>query len=55
MENVSLTNGYAKLFFAIIMFKCLKLVTTILSLVNVLLINIPGLEYAETPSFSIPI
>ena len=55
MENVSLTSGYAKLFFAILMFKCLKSVTTLLSLVNVLLINITGLEYAENPSFSIPI
>ena len=27
-ENVSLTNGYAKLFFAILTFKCLKPVTT---------------------------
>ena len=55
MENVSLTNGQAKLFFANLTFKCLKLVTTLLSLVNLLLINITGLEYAENPSFRIPI
>ena len=30
-ENVSLTNGYAKLFFAILTFKCLKSVTTLIS------------------------
>ena len=54
-ENVSLTNGYAKLFFAILTFKCLKSVTTLLSLVNFLLINITGLECAENPYFSIPI
>ena len=28
-ENVSLNKGYAKLFFAILMFKCLKSVTTL--------------------------
>ena len=54
-ENVSLTKGYAKLFLAILTFKCLKFVTTLLSLVNFLLINITGLEYAENPSFNIPI
>ena len=32
-ENLSLNNGYAKLFLAILMFKCLKSVTTLLSLV----------------------
>ena len=53
-ENMSLTNGYAKLFLAILTFKCLKSVTTLLSLVNFLLINITGLEYAENPSFNIP-
>ena len=30
-ENVSLNKGYAKLFFAILVFKCLKSVTTLLS------------------------
>ena len=54
-ENVSLTNAYAKLFFTILTFKCLKSVTTLLPLVNFLLINITGLEYAENPSFNIPI
>ena len=29
--NISLNNGYAKLFFAILMFKCLQSVTTLLS------------------------
>ena len=33
-ENVSLNKGYAKLFFAILMFKCLKSVTTLLSKVT---------------------
>ena len=28
-ENVSLSKGYAKLFFAILTFKCLKSVTTL--------------------------
>ena len=55
MENMSLTSRYAKLFFAILMFKGLKSVTTLLSLINFLLINITGLDYAENPSFSIPI
>ena len=54
-ENVSLTNGYAILFFAILTFRCLKSVTTLLSLVNFLLINITELEYTENPSFKIPI
>ena len=54
-ENVSLTNGYARLFFAILTLRCLKSVTTLLSLVNFLLINIMGLEYTENPSFNIPI
>ena len=30
-ENLSLSKGYAKLFFDILMFKCLKSVTTLLS------------------------
>ena len=30
-ENVSLSKGYARLFFAILTFKCLKSVTTLLS------------------------
>ena len=55
MENLSLTSGYAKLFFTILMFKCLKSVTTLLSLVNFLLIKITGLEYAQNTSLSIPI
>ena len=54
-ENVSLTKGYAKLFFTILTLRCLKSVTTLLSLVNFLLINITGLEYAENSSFNIPI
>ena len=54
-ENVSLNKGYAKLFFAILTFRCLKSVTTFLSLVKFLLIKITGLEYAENPSFNIPI
>ena len=29
-DNVSLTNGYAKLFFAILTFKCLKSATTVM-------------------------
>ena len=53
-ENVSLIKGYARLYFAILTFKCLKSVTTLLSLVSFLLINITGLEYAENPSFNIP-
>ena len=53
-ENVSLCKGYAKLFFAVLMFKCLKSVATLLSFVSFLLINITGLEYGENPSFSIP-
>ena len=52
-EKVSLANGYAKLFFAILTFKCLKSVTTLLSLVSFLLINITWLEYADNPSFNI--
>ena len=43
-ENVSLSKGYAKLFFAILKFRCLKSVTTLLSFVSFLLINITGLE-----------
>ena len=53
-EKVSLNNGYAKLFFTILIFKCLKSVTTLLSEVNFQLINITGFEYAEKPSFNIP-
>ena len=33
-ENVFLSKGHAKLFFAILTFKCLKSVTTLLSLVS---------------------
>ena len=42
--NISLSKGYAKLIFAILTFKCLKSVTTLLSFVTFLLINITGLE-----------
>ena len=52
--EVSLNNGYAKLFFAIFIFKCLKSVTTLLSEVSSQLINITGLGYTEKPSFNIP-
>ena len=31
IENVSLSKGYARLFFSILTFKCLKSVTTLLS------------------------
>ena len=44
-ENLFFNNGQAKLFFAILTFKCLK---------SFLLINITGLEYAEKASFNIP-
>ena len=44
MEKVSFKHGYAKLFLAIHMLRCLKSVTTVLSLVIFLLINIMGLE-----------
>ena len=53
-ENVSLNKGYAKLFFIILIFKCLKSVTTLLSEVSFQLINITGLKYAEKPSLNIP-
>ena len=53
-ENVSLSNGYARLFFAVLTFRCLKSVTTLLSFVSFLLINITGLEQAENPSFNMP-
>ena len=43
-KNVSLSKGYAKLYFAILTFRCLKSVTTLLSFVSFLLINITGLE-----------
>ena len=52
--KVSLNNGYATLFFAILIFKCQKSVATLLSEVSFQLINITGLEYAEKPSFNIP-
>ena len=50
-EDVSLINGYATLYFAILTFKCLPSVTTLLSCVTFLLINITGLEYGENPCF----
>ena len=43
-ENVSLSTGYAKFLLAILTFKCLESVTTLLSCVTFLLINITGLE-----------
>ena len=43
-ENISLNKGYAKLFFTILILKCLKSVTTLLSEVTFQLINITGLE-----------
>ena len=43
-KNVSMSEGYAKLFFAILTFRCLKSVTTLLSFVSFLLINVTGLE-----------
>ena len=43
-EKVSLNKGYVKLFFAILVFKCLKSVMTLLSEVTFQLINITGLE-----------
>ena len=52
--KVSLNNGYTKLFFPILIFKCLKSVTTLFSEVSFQLINITGLKYAEKPSFNIP-
>ena len=53
-ENMSLSKGYAKLFFAILMFRCLKSVTTLLSFVGFLMISITELELTENPSFNIP-
>ena len=47
-ENVSLSKGYAKLFFAILIFRGLKFVTTLLSFVSVLLINILGWSRVKT-------
>ena len=44
IENVSMSKGYANLFFAILTFRCLKSVTSLLSFVSYLLINITGLE-----------
>ena len=52
-ENVSFSKGYAKFYIAILMSRCLKSVTTLLSCVNFLLINITGLELAENPSFNL--
>ena len=43
VANVSFINGYAKLFLAILVFKCLQSVTTHLSCVIFLPININGL------------
>ena len=43
-ENVSFSNGYTKLFLAILTFKCLKSVTSLLSFVTFLLINTIGPE-----------
>ena len=43
-ENVSFNNGKAKLFLAVLMFRCLKSVMTLLPLVTFLLINITWLE-----------
>ena len=43
-ENVSFSKGYAKLFLAILTFKCLKSVTTLLSCVPFLLITMTELE-----------
>ena len=51
-ENVSLSKEYTKMFFAILMFRSLKSVTTLLSFVSFLLINIIGPEYAEKPFFN---
>ena len=51
--NVSFTKGYARLFLAILVFNCIKSVTTLLFWVYFLLTNITGLEYAEKPSFNI--
>ena len=53
-ENMSLTKGYARLFFTILTFRCLKSVTTLLSLANFLLINITGLEYTGESFFQYP-
>ena len=44
IEKVSFKSGYAKLFFAILMLRCIKSVTILLSLVIFLLISITGLE-----------
>ena len=43
-EKVSLSKGHAKWFLAILTFKCLMIVTTLLSCVSFLLINMAGLE-----------
>ena len=42
--KVSFSKGYAGLFLAILIFKCLKSVTTLLSCVNFLLMSMTGLE-----------
>ena len=47
IENVSFNKDLAKLYFAILTFKHLKYVTTLLSFVTFLLINITGLRYAK--------
>ena len=54
MLNISLSYGNAKLCLAVLLFKYLKSVTDVLSLVTFLLINITGEEYAEKPSLIIP-
>ena len=43
VANMPFINEYAKLFLAILVFKCLRAVTTLLSCVTFLLINITGL------------
>ena len=49
-ENVPFGKGYAKLFLAFLTFKCLKSVTTLLSCVTFLVINMTGVGSAENPS-----
>ena len=53
-KHVCFSKGYAWFYFTILTFKCLKSVTTYLSLVTFVLINITGPEYVEKPSFDIP-
>ena len=43
-ENEFISHGCAKLFLAILMFKCLKYVTSLLSFITFLLINMTRLE-----------